>query len=74
MQSAGKILLLTGLCLCIAGVIVLIAGNKISWFGNLPGDIKIKRENFNIYIPVTSMLLVSLVLSAVLYIAGQLRK
>ena len=44
-------------------------GRCLSWFGRLPGDIRIERETVRIYVPIVSMLLVSAGLSLVLYLA-----
>lgn len=62
----GKILIIAGLILVGLGVLVQF-GINFSWFGKLPGDISIKGENYAFYFPITSGLLVSIVLSAVLY-------
>jgi uncharacterized membrane protein YidH (DUF202 family) len=60
----------TGLLIAAIGAVVvlvglLVAAGALSWFGRLPGDIRVERENFALYIPITSMLLVSIVLSLV---------
>lgn len=52
-----------------AGIVLMIIGiiaktGWFSWFGALPGDIHIKRESYQIFIPLTSMIVISLVLSA----------
>lgn len=57
--------------LVVAGLVIVVVGllawsGALSWFGRLPGDIRIERPNGRIYIPLTSMLLVSVVLSLVL--------
>lgn len=59
-----------GLTLVLIGTILVIVGlltwaGALSWFGRLPGDIRIERANMRMYIPLTSMLLVSVVLSLV---------
>ncbi len=68
MQQMGKILILVGGLLLVIGLIVWLAGDKLSWFGNLPGDIHIKRDNFQVYIPLASMLLLSIVLSVLMWL------
>ena len=68
MQQTGKILIIAGLVLLVAGLIVYFAGNKLGWLGHLPGDIRIERENFKLYIPITTMLLISIVLSLIIYL------
>ena len=72
MIHIAKILIFTGVLLIIAGVIIWFAGDKLSWFGHLPGDINIRKENFRIFIPVTTMILLSAVLSLLLYVIRKL--
>lgn len=54
-----------GLVLVVVGLLVWTGG--LSWFGRLPGDVRIERPSMRLYIPITSMLLISLLLSAVLW-------
>jgi hypothetical protein len=56
-------LILAGLLLFAAGVVLRYAPGLLSWFGRLPGDIRIDSASGKIFIPVTSMLVVSVVLS-----------
>ena len=62
-SSVGLTLVLIGAILVVVGLLTWVGA--LSWFGRLPGDIRIERTNMRMYIPLTSMLLVSLVLSAV---------
>ncbi|WP_369691205.1 DUF2905 domain-containing protein [Paludibacter jiangxiensis] len=64
----GKILIIAGILIVIAGVVVYFAGDKLSWLGRLPGDIRIEKENVRFYFPITTMILVSVVLSAIIAI------
>jgi hypothetical protein len=59
----GKLILLLGLLLVLLGAVLSWAPGLLSWFGHLPGDIRIERENGVFYFPVTSMIIVSVVLS-----------
>ena len=68
MQAIGKILIYAGLLLLIGGLAVYFFHDKLSWLGNLPGDIRIERDNVKIYIPITTMLILSLLLSVILWI------
>jgi len=68
MQQAGKFLIVAGIILIIAGLIDYFAGNKLNWLGHLPGDIRIEKENFRFYFPVTTMIILSIVLSAIVYL------
>ena len=54
----------TGVLLVLAGIVAWFGG--LSWFGRLPGDIRVERENVPLYVPIVSMLLVSVALSVVL--------
>jgi len=73
MQQIGKIVIIIGLLFIIAGIILYFFSNKLQWFGHLPGDIKIKKEHFSLYAPITSMLLVSFVISLILWIISKIR-
>jgi hypothetical protein len=68
MENLGKILIFTGIILVIAGLIIYFAGDKLSFLGHLPGDINIRKENFRVFIPITTMILLSAVLSLILYL------
>lgn len=67
MESLGKILLISGLVLAFAGLLFLLA-DKVGWLGRLPGDIVIKRENFTFYLPLTTGILISVVLSLLFWL------
>ena len=66
MAGLGKTLIYLGVVLVVAGVIVSFAG-KLPWLGHLPGDITIQRERFSFYFPLTTCILISVVVSLVLY-------
>ncbi len=68
MEQTGKILIIAGVILVIAGVIVYFAGDKFGWLGHLPGDIRIVKENVRFYFPITTMILISIILSVILYL------
>ncbi|NWF90953.1 MAG: DUF2905 domain-containing protein [Ignavibacteriaceae bacterium] len=65
-HQIGKILIFTGIIVLILGVVFLLA-DKIPWLGKPPGDIHIKREKFTVYIPIVSSILLSLLISLLLY-------
>jgi len=56
----------------IAGILIYFFGNKMGWIGHLPGDIRIQKENFKIYIPVTTMILASLILTLLFHLLKKL--
>jgi len=64
--SPGTILIVIGVGLILVGL--LVWSGSLSWFGRLPGDIRIERETVRIYVPIVSMLLVSAAVSLVLYL------
>lgn len=61
--SMGKWIMLAGAVVFAIGAILHFAPWMLSWFGRLPGDIRVESENGKIFFPFTSMLLVSLVLT-----------
>jgi len=65
-MNIGKVLIILGSSMLIIGVSISYAPWLINWFGKLPGDINIKNENSSVFIPITSMIVISLVLSVVL--------
>lgn len=69
----GKMLMVIGGILLVVGAILAFAGKLpgsggISWLGRLPGDILIKRENFTFYFPLTTSILISVILTVLLYL------
>jgi DUF2905 family protein len=64
--SAGPVIVMLGIAVVLIGLVVWSGG--LSWFGRLPGDIRIERETVRIYIPLVSMLVLSLVLSLLMYV------
>ena len=68
--SVGPLLIVLGLGIALLGLLVWSGG--LSWFGRLPGDIRIERETVHVYIPIVSMLVVSLVLTLVLNLISRL--
>ena len=70
MSDLGKSIITIGIVLIIVGVIMTIAG-KIPGVGKLPGDIFIKKENFSFYFPLTTCILLSIILSAIMYFLGK---
>ncbi|HEY8970380.1 MAG TPA: DUF2905 domain-containing protein [Puia sp.] len=67
-KTTGIYLLFIGAAIVIAGVLIYFFHDKLRWLGRLPGDIRIERENFRLYIPITTMLIASLVLSLIFYL------
>ena len=64
-MAIGKLLLIVGLLLALLGLLLSYAPGLLGWFGHLPGDIRIERENGSFYFPVTSMIVISIVLTVI---------
>jgi Protein of unknown function (DUF2905) len=66
MTEIGKTLIYLGLVLVVVGALFSLAG-KVPWLGHLPGDITIERERFTFYFPLATCILISVIISLVLY-------
>jgi hypothetical protein len=73
MERLGKLIILMGLLVVAAGLIIWLAGDKFRWLGHLPGDINIERGNTRIFIPITTMILVSILLSLIMWLINKFR-
>ena len=62
----GLALITGGICLVFVGL--LFYSGWLSWFGRLPGDIRYESDNIQVYVPIVSMLIVSVVLSVIFYL------
>lgn len=60
MIEFGRLLIIIGLVIALAGGLILIATRYFPWLGNLPGDIRYEGENFRFYFPLATMILVSI--------------
>lgn len=69
--SVGPVLVVAGFVIVVIGV--LVWSGLLSWFGRLPGDIRIEREHTRVYVPIVSMLLLSAVLTAVIHLIRRLK-
>ena len=67
MNEVGKTLVIIGICIVVLGLI-LWSGVGRNWFGKLPGDIQLSRGNFSFYFPLATCLLISLVLTVLLWL------
>jgi membrane protein implicated in regulation of membrane protease activity len=70
MHDIGKLLVILGLVLVAAGVVVMLAG-RLPWLGRLPGDIHVERGHWSFYFPLATSLVLSVVISLVLYLIGR---
>lgn len=67
-NNLGAAMIIFGLIIAVVGIIIYFSGSYFSWIGNLPGDIKIERDNFTLYLPITTMILISIILNIVIRI------
>jgi hypothetical protein len=68
----ARIFIIFGLTMLLAGGVILLAVRYFPWLGNLPGDIRYEGENFKVYFPLATMILLSIVASVVLNIVLRL--
>ncbi|MBP1745460.1 MAG: rane protein [Deltaproteobacteria bacterium] len=62
MPAIGKMFIILGILLIIAGIAFML-GDKIPFIGKLPGDIMIKKERFSFYFPITTSIIISIILT-----------
>jgi hypothetical protein len=62
-QQTGKYIIVFGALVLAVGIVVYFFGNKLHWIGRLPGDVRIEKENFRFYFPLTTMILASVLLT-----------
>jgi hypothetical protein len=74
MTDLGRLLIVLGLVLVVAGVVLMMMGRAHLPLGRLPGDIVYRGKNTTFYFPLATSVLVSVVLSIVLYVVGRWRK
>lgn len=70
LQDMGKLIIFAGLTLIVVGM-VFMWGGKFANLGRLPGDIYIQKKNFSLFFPLTTSILVSVVLSVVLWLVSR---
>lgn len=68
MNGPGRALMIVGLILLAAGLLISFAPKLPTWLGRLPGDITFKRGNFSFYFPLATCLLLSAVLSFIMWL------
>ena len=66
----GQFVVIGGLCLIVVGILIYSGG--LNWFGRLPGDIRYQSDRVQVYIPIVSMLVISLALSLIFYLIRKL--
>jgi hypothetical protein len=65
-KSVGQLIVVVGLVLVVVGLLTM--KGWLGWFGHLPGDVRVERPNVRVYVPIASMLLISIVFSVLSYV------
>jgi hypothetical protein len=65
-SDTGKYIIFIGALIVLIGVVVYFFHDKLNWIGRLPGDIRIQRENFLFYFPITTIIILSLVVTVII--------
>ncbi len=71
LEGVGRLLLIAGVVMAALGLALLLAG-RVPWLGRLPGDILVHRGGFTLYVPIVTMLLLSVVLTVLLNVVFRL--
>ena len=71
-NETGKWVIVIGLLIFVAGVIIYFFHDKLHWIGQLPGDIRIEKENFRLYFPLTTMIIFSVLITLIANIIKRL--
>ena len=71
-SGTGKIIIIIGVIIVLAGLIVYFFHDKLNWIGRLPGDVRIEKENFRVYFPITTMIVLSLLVTLIAQIIKRL--
>ncbi len=65
-RALGQLIVMLGLILVVVGLVTM--RGWLGWFGHLPGDVRVERENMRVYVPIVSMLLISILFSVLSYV------
>lgn len=71
MSDMGRLLMIAGAVIFAVGALFLLGG-RLPWFGNLPGDVRVQRGNFTLFMPCATMIIVSVLLTVVLNVVARL--
>lgn len=72
MGEIARVIIILGIVLIVIGL-ALLGIQKLPFLGKLPGDIIVKRENFTFYFPLATSIIVSILISLVLYLISKFR-
>lgn len=66
--QTGKWIIIAGIIIIVIGILIYFFYDKLNWLGKLPGDIRIEKNNFRFYFPITTMIIISIVLTVLINI------
>jgi Protein of unknown function (DUF2905) len=69
-KTLGQLIVMLGLAFIVIGLVTM--RGWLGWFGHLPGDVRVERENVRVYVPIISMLVISLLFSVLSYVLRRL--
>jgi hypothetical protein len=69
-KALGQLIVILGLVFIVVGLVTM--RGWLGWFGHLPGDVRVERPNVRIYVPIVSMLLISILFSVLSYVIRRL--
>ena len=69
-KPLGQLIVVLGLVIVVVGLVTM--RGWLRWFGHLPGDVRVERPNARIYVPIVSMLLISILFSVLSYVLRRL--
>jgi uncharacterized protein HemY len=64
--QTGKYIIIAGILIIVIGLLIYFFYDKLHWIGRLPGDIRIERENFRFYFPITTMVIFSILITVII--------
>jgi hypothetical protein len=64
-SETGKYIIIIGAGIILVGIVIYFFHDKLHWIGRLPGDIRIEKENFRVYFPITTMILLSILVTII---------
>lgn len=71
MENLGKLIVSIGIVLILVGLSLWFFAGKLGWLGHLPGDIRVERPGFSFYAPITTMIIISIILSILLSVINR---
>ena len=73
MDRLGKLVIIVGIAIVAIGIVIWLWGDKLRFLGRLPGDIRYSSGNVKVFFPITTMIIISILLSLILWIVQKFR-